>query len=202
MPGMDPKLIEDAQKGDARALQALMEEHYPALRAFIRLRVDEGLRVKESSSDLVQSVCRDVLAGLQRFHYRGEGSFKAWLFKAALNKIREKHAFYHAQKRDVGLEVKLSGSADLDRLAACYATLSPSRAAAAEETARRLEAAFALLPEDYREVLTLARIVGLSHNEIAEQMGRTVAASRVLLSRALARLASLLKQSDSQRDTD
>ena len=196
------RLVEDAQRGDAAALEALLARHYPALRAFIRLRLNSPLRQKESSSDLAQSVCRDVLVGLHGFEYRGESSFKAWLFKSALNKIRKKEVFYRALKRDIGLEVDLQSAHADPELSACYAPLSPSNAAAGREAVQRLEAAFEALPEDYREVLTLARIAGLSHAEIAAQMDRSVAASRVLLSRALARLASVLKgmqDADSRR---
>jgi hypothetical protein len=59
---------------------------------------------------------------------------------------------------------------------------------------RRLEVVFAQLPEDYRQVITLARIVGLSHAEIAGEMGRNEGTVRVLLHRALVRLGWLLHQ--------
>jgi RNA polymerase sigma factor (sigma-70 family) len=80
---------------------------------------------------------------------------------------------------------------------ACYASLSsPSRAAMAREGVARIEAAFARLPEHYREVITLARIVGLSQEELAEVTGRSVASARNLLTRALVRLAALLDEPD------
>jgi DNA-directed RNA polymerase specialized sigma24 family protein len=43
-----------------------------------------------------------------------------------------------------------------------------------------------------RRVILLARIGGLSHEEVAAGMGRTVLATRSLLARAMARLAVLL----------
>src|SRR5687767_8394116 len=42
-PTMDQtsrRLVEDAKRGDADALEALLIQHYPALRAFIRLRLN------------------------------------------------------------------------------------------------------------------------------------------------------------------
>jgi RNA polymerase sigma factor (sigma-70 family) len=57
--------------------------------------------------------------------------------------------------------------------------------AAARELSDRIERAFDMLSKDPREVIALARIVGLSHAEIAEQLGRTEGAVRVQLSRAL-----------------
>ena len=45
------------------------------------------------------------------------------------------------------------------------------------------------LPDEYRQVILLARIVGLSHADLAREMGRSETAVRTLLHRALARLA-------------
>ncbi len=61
-----------------------------------------------------------------------------------------------------------------------------------QEQLAQLEAAFDRLSPDHREVLTLARIVGLPHREIAEVMGRSEAACRILLYRATAQLGILL----------
>ena len=66
---------------------------------------------------------------------------------------------------------------------------TPSREAAGREELERLEAALARLSDEHREVVVLARIVGLSSPEIAERMQRSEGAVRVLLHRALARLA-------------
>ena len=78
-------------------------------------------------------------------------------------------------------------------LLAGYATLcTPSRALMDREAIERIERAIDELPEDYREVLTLARMVGLSRAEIAEVTGRSEGAVRTMLSRAQARLTELL----------
>ena len=66
--------------------------------------------------------------------------------------------------------------------------LTPSQDAVASETARGLTEALASLSEDHREVITLARVVGLPHRVIAEVMGRSEEAVRQLLGRALFQL--------------
>ena len=62
------------------------------------------------------------------------------------------------------------------------------------ETAEALAAALAELREEHREVITLARIVQLPHDVIAESMGRSEAAVRQLLVRALLALSERLKR--------
>jgi RNA polymerase sigma factor (sigma-70 family) len=78
-------------------------------------------------------------------------------------------------------------------LLACYrAFYTPSQQAAAREELERVEGAFDRLPEQYRQVIVMAKIMGLSRAEIAVELGRTELAVRTLLSRALAQLATEL----------
>jgi RNA polymerase sigma-70 factor (ECF subfamily) len=54
------------------------------------------------------------------------------------------------------------------------------------------------LPEDYREVIVLPNLEGLSHEEVAARMGRAVGAVRMRWLRALPRLRrDLVRGSDS-----
>ena len=87
-------------------MDALLERHLPGLFAFMRLRAGEFLRRRESVSDLVQSVCREVLADPGDFSYRGEGQFRRWLYTTALRKIIDKGRYYRAEKRDPRREVR------------------------------------------------------------------------------------------------
>lgn len=87
-------LTELAARGDETAIERLLERHLPRLRAFVRLRAGALLRQKESHSDLVQTVCRRILEDAAKFEYRGEASFLAWLYRAALNKMWERHRYY------------------------------------------------------------------------------------------------------------
>jgi RNA polymerase sigma-70 factor (ECF subfamily) len=90
-------------------------------------------------------------------------------------------------------------SEDARGVAASYADLvTPSRHLAVREELARVEAAMDRLSEDHREVITLARIAGLSHREIAAVMGRSEAACRVLLHRATAQLGMILGELDAE----
>ncbi len=182
-------LLQSASRGDEAAIQDLLEANLPRLRAFIRLRTGPQLRAKESQSDLVQSVCRELLNDMDDFEYRDESRFRSWLFQAALHKIIDKNRFYEMQKRDVRREEHFTNQVVLD----CYQTLSsPSNCLMRRENAAAFEEIFDTLPPDYREVITLARVVGLPHEAIAQQLDRSVPAVRVLLHRAVARLGVLL----------
>ena len=183
-------LVAGATRGDRASLERLLERYLPRLRAFVRARSDQLLRARESHSDLVQSVCRELLAHVSGFEFRGEDQFRSWLFTTALHKIQERARYWGAQKRATP-----SGSADFSAsgIVDVYAQIhSPSQVAQGNELVAKMERALDSLSEDHREVITLSRIVGLPRAEIAKAMNRSEEAVRVLLTRALVALIAEL----------
>jgi RNA polymerase sigma factor (sigma-70 family) len=192
------RLVERARAGDAAALRELLCRHQGPLRAYVRLHVDPFLRARESCSDMVQSTFRECLQDAGTFVFQSEPAFRKWLFQKALSKIVDRRRYWLADKRDPG-----------DRMAVPVETV-PIQAASASGIAIRgedlatLEACFEQLPEDYRRVITAARLLGQPHAEIAAEMARSVDAVGMLLNRALARLARLMRdreRGESSRDT-
>ncbi len=189
-------LTEAAANGDRDALAALLETYLPDLRAFVRLRAGHAVRARESRSDLVQSVCREVLERGSTFQHPSESAFKRWLFTTALRKILNRREYLHAEKRDTRREVGQARESSADaKLLECYQSFStPSQGAMLREEIERIEGAMEHLSDEYRTVITLAHVVGLSRAEIAEEMGKSEGAVRTLLHRALAQLAVRLGQ--------
>jgi RNA polymerase sigma-70 factor (ECF subfamily) len=188
------QLAERAAGGDRAALDELVVRHVDGLRAFVRLRVGAELRARESSSDLVQSVCREILQEARRFQHPSESAFKSWLYTTALRKIADRAQHWRAQKREVGREERMPSRADDSGLIGIYRSFSsPSQHAVASEERERIERAFEELDEEQREVIVLAKVAGLSRAQIAAQTGRSEGAVRVLLHRSLARLAEKLE---------
>ena len=56
----------------------------------------------------------------------------------------------------------------------------------------RVETAFGRLDADKQEVILMHRLMGLSHAQIAAELGKSEVAVRSMLSRALAELAEAL----------
>ncbi len=192
LPGDSAMLYAAIHSGDGQAVGQLLERHLPTLRGFVRLQIGSFLRARESESDVVQSVCLEVLRRGERFEFRGEAAFRSWLYHAVLLKVRDHERHWKAAKRtpESGGEVRADSA-----LSAVYHSLSPSRAAMATEELLRIEAAFERLPTDYARALVLQRFVGLELAAIAGELGRTVDATEVLLRRAQVRLARELERS-------
>lgn len=185
-------LVAAAAGGDAEALDGLLQEHLPGLRAFVRLRADRLVRAKESSSDLVQSVCREVLEHLDRFEYQSEVGFRQWLYRTAERKIIDRFRYWNASKRAAAREEPASETGE-SSLLSCYSSIyTPSHDASIKEELARVEAAFDELPDDYREIITLSRIVGLTNEEIGRELGRTESSVKNALYRGLALLSDIV----------
>lgn len=190
-PAQDPAdSILQASQGDKQALESLLGRYLPELRSFVRLQMGPLVSQKESSSDIVQSCCRQVLDKLEGLEYRGELAFKKWLFVACTNKLRDRERHWMRQQRDVRRENYLDDVADPMDL-----TLSsPSGEFLRREEIEKLQQALDSMPEDYRRVVTMSRLLGMSHAD--EDFGKSEGATRALLHRAIARLGLLLSRND------
>jgi RNA polymerase sigma-70 factor (ECF subfamily) len=190
-------LVSRASQGDPQAILQLLEQHLPELRGFLHRHMGRELLAHESSADLVQSVCREVLERLadERVQYRTAAEFKQWLYNAAMFKIRNRLKYWGAARRDAHQEVPV---VDASQSQALFQSLwTPSQAASLKENLARFESALARLPGEQQQVIVLSKLEGRSHKEIAEQLGITESHSRVLLTRGLARLARLRDEQES-----
>ncbi len=183
------------------ALGDLIRRHLPHLRAYVRRRAGRLIRAHESCSDITQSVCRELLQDVDDLHFEGDAGFRAWLRIAADRKIVERHRYHTRTKRDAARTIQSDGIDEMSRDAtpSVPTSRSPSLDADLNEQIELLDGAFDALPEDYRRVITLFFVAGLPHREIAVHMNRNEAASRKLLSRAVARLGLIMRARDLRR---
>ncbi len=190
-------LVKDASRGDSTAVDELLERFQPELHAFLRFHMGREIAARESVSDLAQSVCREVLQDLSQFEYRGESSFKRWLFLQAQRKIASRGRFHAQLCRDPDREQPFDANDDF--AIGAVDLLTPSRHAIAREDLAGFSQSVEALPEVQRRVLILCRGLGMSPAEAAAELGKTANAVRVALHRGLARLAVLL---DAQESTE
>jgi RNA polymerase sigma-70 factor (ECF subfamily) len=190
--------FERVTRGDRRALDALLEQNLPRLRAYVRAKAGPHLLARESCSDLVQTVCREVLEDLGTFEFRDEVQFRHWLCQVAWRKLAGRARRLHAERRDLSREVPVDVHAS--GFGAWISELTPSRDASAREQALRVEQALDELTEAQREAIVLRRVVGLDYEAIAAAMDRREVAVRNLVYRGLARLAILLRDRRAEGD--
>ena len=181
-------LVDRSRSGDPRALEELLIAFVPELQAFCRLNMGDQLEQRETSEDLVQSACREVLGALADFEYRGPAQFRKWLFLHVLRKIQQRGRFWKRERRAAN-ELPLD---EREPVADYSRAFSPSQVAMRREEVEQLEAAFEQLSEEQRQVLTMSRFLDMTSQEIGEQLGKEPGTVRVTLHRAMARLTVLL----------
>jgi RNA polymerase sigma factor (sigma-70 family) len=129
---------------------------------------------------------------LPTFEYQGKDSFFRWLSALAIHRLQNLRRTLQADKRDPKREQHIAGpSTEVTASRVAEPGQSgpgPRTLAASDEGIEQLFGALREMSGVDREIITLARIDGLSLTEIAERTGRTRNAVALLLSRALRKL--------------
>jgi len=189
------ELVALARDGDEFAVNQLWAVYGTRVHWIMRLRMGRELRSKLESMDLTQDALLSALGSLESFTYKNEGDFLRWLSAIAENRLRDNLDRFHADKRDIRKEIRLSGPrADTESKTnmpplAIDAT-TPSVIMSRKEELEKLEKAIDKLKPEYKEVIVLTKIEGLSYQEIADKLGGTSESVRKLVSRAMAALTT------------
>ncbi|MCA9043134.1 MAG: sigma-70 family RNA polymerase sigma factor [Planctomycetaceae bacterium] len=190
----DP-LLDKVRQGDTTAFAEYLERERPRLTNYVTSRLGAALRGKLEAGDIVQDVCLDAVQGFTQVDFSNREPF-GWLCHIVERKVIDAHRRLKSQKRGA-LEVPLQGGqrgndeGDIVNLLVVSMT-SPSQAFSRNRKESRMFAAVAELPPEQQTALRLRYVQGLSSNEVAQEIGKSPGATRVLLSRALAQLRDAL----------
>jgi RNA polymerase sigma-70 factor (ECF subfamily) len=187
------RLLDDARGGDLDALGKLLELYRDDLTLLARFQVGARIRGKVDPADLVQETFLEAHRDFGQFRGTTDREFAAWLRRIlAANLANLIRHYFGTQRRDMNLERELIESfSELSRVSdrgLMARQESPSQHASRREQAVILAEALRGLSDDYREVIVLRHLEGLSFPEISHRMGRTEDSVKKLWARALARL--------------
>jgi RNA polymerase sigma-70 factor (ECF subfamily) len=187
------RLLHALRSGDRAAQGKILYRYEPWLKLLARVQLDSRFQGKFDASDVVQQTLLEACRALPQFRGHTEAEFLAWLRQVLAHVLAHEIRRYRGtQQRDLDREVSLDqalaqSSQRLGDMLAAPGS-SPSQQAARHEQELLLADVLARLPNDYREVIILRNLEGLSHEAIARRMDRTAGAVRMLWVRALARL--------------
>jgi RNA polymerase sigma-70 factor (ECF subfamily) len=192
------RLLVLALAGDQVSLGRLLEMYREYLSLLARLHIGRRLQGKVDAADLVQDTFLEAHRNWKRFRGASEKELLSWLRSILTARTVDLLRRYLGSKgRDVRLERELAlelerSSRDLD-CGLLAKQDSPSKQVARREQGVLLADALALLPEDYREVLILRHLEGLTFPGVSQRMGRTLDSVKKLWTRALDCLRRSLK---------
>jgi len=193
----DAELLRRIRAGDRDAFERLLARHEPAMRNRCRRLVAQRLKGRVSVSDVLQESRMAAVEGLRELVPEREGSVRGWLLRVVERKTIDAARAHGMEKRNVRREV--SGQGRSRSLSLPATDPSPSEVAIAGELADASRRAMSALPDDYREILRLTRVQGLSLREAADVMGRSREAAKKLYGRALARFGELFERFTGER---
>ncbi|RZI41855.1 sigma-70 family RNA polymerase sigma factor [Herbaspirillum sp. HC18] len=174
----DQQCVMRARQGEGRAFSELVARYQDRVYRFL-LRLT---RSRDDAMDLTQDTFMRAYQSLDR--WQPDALFRTWLFRIARNGAIDRF------RRDKVVEfVDLDEDADV-----------PDHAAGPEavlETAQRLrilEEALERLPAEYREIILLREIEGMSYDELAQVLGLQAGTVKSRLSRARAALLDMVQR--------
>jgi RNA polymerase sigma-70 factor (ECF subfamily) len=167
----DSQLMERYALGDGHAFDELFRRYEGRAYAFFLRRT--------GSPDDARDLYQDLFLRVHRFRARFDPTqgFEPWFFTIA------RHVYIDHLRRRGGIE-EPGGDSLADRAQAGWA----ERQAIARDEVRRV---FACLSPEQEAVLVAAKIGGFDYGEIAEELGKTVAAVKQSASRAIRRIRAL-----------
>jgi RNA polymerase sigma-70 factor, ECF subfamily len=194
--------IRSARAGSRAAMEELLAIYRNYLTVVAGAAIGRGLQAKVDASDVAQETLLKAHQGFPDFRGATEAELLAWLRRVLARTIADQvRRFAGTEGRrvsrersidaSVGDSVERSSSALKDVLAADVT--SPSLAVSKREAGAALADALAALDPDHREVIVLRNLEERGWAEVAERLGRTPDAARMLWARALARLRPLLE---------
>ncbi|RMG80074.1 MAG: sigma-70 family RNA polymerase sigma factor [Chloroflexi bacterium] len=172
----DMELLARAKQGDREAQRVIYNRYFEPIYQFVRLRVDD----REQARDITADVFLDFFVSLHRGRPPRK-SLRAWLFRVARHKIYD---HYGARQRLT--------TTSLEEWMPSDAADSPEAQAMHAHRLERVRRALQQLSEDQQEVLVLRFGQGLSLQETADLMDKSVSAVKSLQFRATEALRRVL----------
>jgi RNA polymerase sigma factor (sigma-70 family) len=177
----DQELVADARRGDRSAFARLVERHYPVLLGSCRRMLGDA----ELARDAAQEAVLRAMLGLDRL--ADSARFGAWLVGIGLNVSRSMLGARGRENNSIDWVREESGVVE-------EASVDPDPASQAEsnELSAGVRAAVAGLPVGQRAAVALFYLAGLTHGEIAEELGTSPGAVKTRLHKARAVLRAPL----------
>ncbi len=177
------RLLECAQNLDTQALAQIHDRYYPAVYRYVRYRLD--------NEQIVEDISSEVFLRLLDHLHRQKGEIhdlRGWLLGTASNLIND----HLRQKYRRPTE-------DLDDHEALVSGENLHQTVEQNDNQRAVHQAMQKLTHEQQHVLALRFSQGLTLEETAQLMSKTIGAVKVLQFRALAAIRKLLEAEEGKR---
>ncbi len=188
-------LVERFKSGDEEAFAQLFEKYRRRLAVLIHYKLSPAWQGTMEVDDVLQETFFAAAQDAGNFSYRAPGSFLSWLARIAEHIIIDETRARARQKRRAEEVVRFRSESNPAGPEPADSN-TPSRLLSQEEGVRALLERLNALPANYREVILLAKIEGLTTQETATRLGKTKEQVAVLLHRAVEKFREVVSEGD------
>lgn len=179
-------IVRKVLQGDVNAFEKLVTEHEKAVYA-IALRMTGNA---EDAADMTQEAFIKAFNSLHSF--RGDSKFSVWLYRIANNVCLD---FLRGRSRKPAVSLSVEDDeGEESQLDVADESQSPELLLERGLTRDAVRRGLRALPPDYRQILLLREIQGLSYEEIAQVLRIEVGTVKSRIFRARKRLCTFLIQ--------
>ncbi|MGE5154718.1 MAG: RNA polymerase sigma factor RpoE [Bdellovibrio bacteriovorus] len=172
----DQELVRRAQAGDRRAFDLLVLKYQQKVANLIGRYIRDPVEVLDVTQDALLKAYR-ALDG-----FRGESAFYTWLYRIAVNTV--KNHLVAQGRRPPGDDLEADVAEQMDLGARLRENATPERHLLTDEIARTVQQALDALPDDLRTAIVLRELEGMSYEEIANAMACPIGTVRSRIFRA------------------
>ncbi len=173
----EAELLKQAQGGDTEAFGCLYEHHAPTVYRFLYAHLNNYL----DAEDLTEEVFLRAWKSLKQYQEQGI-PFVAYLFRISRNALID---HYRSNRRGQPAPLEDENLRDPSH--------DPAETVLSHLERSEIRSKLDQLKEEYRSVLLLRFLSGLSPEETAQALGKPVGTVRVIQHRALAALKKVLE---------
>ena len=170
-------LIRQIKKGDEQAFAHFYNTYKAKIYGFIYFKVSD----EEKACDLTDEAFTRAFRYLKDDETHEIENFQALLYKTARNLVID---FYRARKQNVSL----------DAISEIASKEDVSKKIDDKLDIEKVAKAVKQLPEDYKEIIILRFIDGLSFNEISHSTGKSLGSCRMLAHRGIKKIKKIINK--------
>ena len=191
-PGVDDSvLVVEAQRGDIQAFGTLVDRYHAQVYG-----ITTRMCGPEQADDLTQDVFLKALSAVRQFQFRGDASFRTWLYRIAINTaINElRHRKRHRQTAGPSLDEPLQIEQGQVSRELSDVSGEPYRNIEQGELQRAVHETLDMLTPKQRATLVLIDLGELNYEEAAEVLGCPLGTLKSRLVRARSAFAEKFRQ--------
>ncbi len=158
----DIQVIDAVLSGKTESFTRIIEKYQNMVFRYVYNRFND----MDEAQDMTQEIFIMALEALPSF--RRESKFSTWLYSIMVNYCRN---YFKKKRRQQTFSLNLVKGEDEYQIDLPDSRETPEDDVVADDSLRIMKDELARLPEDYRDILVLRDIDGLSYNEISEILG-------------------------------